>query len=155
MDDSQFTTQGAAKDYGSIIRSMETVYEKAQYCQKIPDNMFNLGVHFDKRFKEDFKTEAWFAWMRGCDYIEREDKIIIGCIAPVRNKYGWLNAVYEKFHRQLERHFEKPIYYGIDGKLYNLAGYEYPKNFDLATQAFGEVKANMRAWAEKNKILTD
>lgn len=137
------------KSYADIIRDMEVVYSS-----DLTDRIFNLGADIYGRHKGTnypLCPKIWFAWMRNSDFKIMDDKVVVGCVGDVRNKMFWLENINKHLNKFLEYFFEKPIYYGLDGELHNLAGHEPPKDHDYAAQCFAEVRANVKKFTDNSK----
>ena len=154
MEKVSFRQAGVSSGYVDSVRECEQVYSP------LTDEMFNLGQRiFDetKDSKFPLNPKEWVAWMRKMDFIAKPDHVIFGM--PDKASEWWVSQVFEKFHKVLARHFDKRVYYAMNGKILDLANYDIPKYSELSQAqksaldaGWTEAKANIRKFMQNNVV---
>jgi hypothetical protein len=143
------------RDYSAIVNQCEVIYG-----QQLPDDIFNLGADIAKNERcwgvVSFCPKTWTAWMRKAKLYETQDAVYIG-IDGSQNRL-WIDNIFKHFHSVIARHKDKKVFYRLDGKTLDIAGYGSKTYQDLtdeqkkyAEDCFAEARANVAKFINMGK----
>lgn len=124
--------------YGEKVRYAEGIYK-----QNLNSKMYELGAVIHKSCETTqmpFDIYGWVAWMRKADYIDKGDKVIIGIPeeTSTSEKSFFLQEIFKRYHSLIARALNSPIYYALNGKVYDYANYGVRAEKQKMTQALQE-----------------